>query len=76
MPGHRIFIIMENPKDRMAYVRRFEDLGFLVDAVPEGTHALELLMESKPDIVIADDSTPGFSAIEFLKKNNPNPTEL
>ncbi len=53
MPGHRIFIIMENPKDRMAYVRRFEDLGFLVDAVPEGTHALGLLMESKPDIVIA-----------------------
>ena len=52
----------------MAYVRRFEDLGFLVDAVPEGTHALELLMESKPDIVIADDSTPGFSAVEFLKK--------
>ena len=68
MAGHRIFIIMENPKDRMAYVRRFEDLGFLVDAVPEGTHALELLMESKPDIVIADESTPGFLAIEFLKK--------
>jgi len=29
---------------------------------------LEYLIESKPDIVIADDTTPGFSAIGFLKK--------
>jgi DNA-binding NtrC family response regulator len=68
MPGHRIFIILENPKERMAYVRLFEDLGFLVDAAPDGSGALEYLIESKPDIVIADDATPGFSAIEFLKK--------
>ncbi len=52
----------------MAYVRLFEDLGFLVDAVPDGTTALEYLIQSKPDIVIADDTTPGFSAIELLKK--------
>ncbi|MBU3952795.1 MAG: sigma-54 dependent transcriptional regulator, partial [Proteobacteria bacterium] len=67
MPGHRIFIILENPKERMAYVGLFEDLGFLVDAVPDGTTALEYLVENKPDIVIADDTTPGFPAIEFLK---------
>ncbi|MCP4718182.1 MAG: sigma-54-dependent Fis family transcriptional regulator [Desulfobacteraceae bacterium] len=72
MPGHRIFIILENPKERMAYVRLFEDLGFLVDAVPDGTTALEYLIESKPDIVIADDTTPGFSAIDFLKKTAAN----
>ncbi|MCP3941222.1 MAG: sigma-54-dependent Fis family transcriptional regulator [Desulfobacteraceae bacterium] len=68
MPGHRIFIILENPKERMAYVRLFEDLGFLVDAVPDGTDVLDYLIQSKPDIVIADDATPGFSALEFLKK--------
>jgi len=68
MPGHRIFIILENPKERMTYVRSFENLGFLVDAVPDGTTALEYLIKSKPDIVIADDTTPGFSAIELLKK--------
>ncbi len=72
MPGHRIFIILENPKERMAYVRLFEDLGFLVDAVPDGTTALEYLIERKPDIVIADDTTPGFSAIDFLKKTAAN----
>jgi DNA-binding NtrC family response regulator len=67
LPGHRIFIIMENPKERRAYVSMFEDLGFMVDAVPDGTLSLEYLNDRKPDIVIADDSTPGFLAVQFLK---------
>jgi two-component system, NtrC family, response regulator AtoC len=70
MPGHRIFIILENTKERMQYVRLFEDLGFLVDAVPDGANALSYLVEKKPDIVIADIATPEFMAIEFLKKTN------
>ena len=68
MPGHRIFIILENPKERMEYVRFFEDLGFLVDATPDGSDALAYLIEEKPDMVIADVGTPSFSASEFLKK--------
>lgn len=68
MPGHRIFIILENPKERMEYVRFFEDLGFLVDASPDGSDAFAYLVEKKSDIVIADVATPNFSAIEFLKK--------
>jgi two-component system response regulator FlrC len=68
MPGHKIFIILENSKERMAYVRLFEDLGFLVDAVPDGASAFEYLIQNKPDIVIADDTTPNFCAITFLKK--------
>ena len=70
MPGHRIFIILENPKERMGYVRFFEDLGFLVDASPDGSDAFSYLVERKPDMVIADIATPGFSAVEFLKKIN------
>ncbi|MBU1345113.1 MAG: sigma-54 dependent transcriptional regulator [Proteobacteria bacterium] len=68
MPGHRIFIILENPKERMEYVRFFEDLGFLVDFTPDGSDVLRYLIEKKTDVVIADVATPGFSAIEFLKK--------
>ncbi|MCP4673381.1 MAG: sigma-54-dependent Fis family transcriptional regulator [Desulfobacula sp.] len=70
MLGHRIFIILENTKERMAYVRFFEDLGFLVDAVPDGAKALSYLIEKKPDIVIADIATPEFQVIEFLEKIN------
>ncbi len=70
MPGHKIFIIIENPKERMEYVRFFENLGFLVEATPDGSDALSYLIEKKPDITIADVSTPGFSAVDFLKKIN------
>ncbi len=70
MPGHRIFIILENTKERIEYVRFFEDLGFLVDAVPDGSKAISYLKEKKPDIIIADIATPEFEAVEFLKKIN------
>ncbi len=70
MPGHRIFIILENPKERMEYLRFFENLGFLVDVTPDGSDALSFLIDRKPDIVLADLSTPGFSAVDFLQQTN------
>jgi two-component system response regulator FlrC len=54
----------------MAYTAFFEGLGFLVDAVPEGSNALAHLSEKKPDIVIADETTPGFDACDFLEKQH------
>jgi two-component system response regulator FlrC len=70
MPGHKIFFIIENPKERMEYVRFFENLGFLVETTPDGSEAFSCLAEKKPDITIADLSTPGFSPIGFLEKIN------
>ncbi len=67
MPGQRIFLIIENPKERMNYVSLLESLGFLVDAVPDGTNAMTYLSENRPDVVVADDATPEFSAVDFLK---------
>ncbi len=52
----------------MEYVRFFESLGFLVDATPDGSEVLSEIVEKKAALVIADMSTPGFSAIEFLKQ--------
>nr|NJM03458.1 sigma-54-dependent Fis family transcriptional regulator [Desulfobacula sp.] len=54
----------------MEYVRFFENLGFLVEATPDGSDAFSCLAEKKPDITIADLSTPGFSPVDFLKKIN------
>ena len=70
MPGHRIFIVLENPKERMAYTRFFEDLGFLVDATPDGSTAISYLLESTPVLTIADIATPGFSAKDYLGQIN------
>ncbi len=52
----------------MTYTDLFEGMGFLVDAVPEGSDALTHLLSQKPAVVVADDSTPGFSALDFLKQ--------
>ncbi|WP_320044024.1 sigma-54 dependent transcriptional regulator [uncultured Desulfobacter sp.] len=68
MSGQRLFLIVENPKERMTYTDLFEGMGFLVDAVPEGSDALTHLLSQKPAVVVADDGTPGFSALDFLKQ--------
>ena len=68
MSGQRLFLIIENPKERMTYTDLLEGMGFLVDAVPEGSNALTHLLAQKPAVVVADDGTPGFSALEFLKQ--------
>jgi len=68
VPGQRLFLIIENPKERMTYTDLFEAMGFLVDAVPEGSDALAHLLAQKPAVVVADDGTPGFSALDFLKQ--------
>ena len=70
MPGYKIFFIIENPKERMEYVRFFENLGFLVETIPDGSEAFSYFSEKKPDITIADLSTPGFSPVDFLKQIN------
>ena len=68
MPGQRLFLIIENPKERMTYTGLFEGMGFMVDAVPDGSDALTHLLSQKPAVVVADDGTPGFSALDFLKQ--------
>ena len=52
----------------MTYTDLFEGMGFLVDAVPEGSGTLNHLLSQKPAVVVADDATPGFSALDFLKQ--------
>ncbi|NWH03486.1 sigma 54-interacting transcriptional regulator [Desulfobacter latus] len=68
MPGQRLFLIIENPKERMTYTDLFEGMGFMVDAVPDGSDAIPHLISQRPAVVVADDGTPGFSALDFLKQ--------
>jgi len=68
MPGQRILIIQESPKKRIQYTKLVENLGFLVDALPDGSEAESVFWKNKPDMVIADTSTPQFFPFEFLQK--------
>jgi len=54
----------------MEYARFFEDHGFLVDTVPDGSDAFDILNEKQPGLIIADDTTPGFDTLQFLKKKD------
>ncbi len=67
MPGYRILIIQENPKDRIEYTRLFEGLGFLVDTLPDGSMAQEHCLEHKPEMVLADMAAPNFDSFAFLQ---------
>ncbi len=60
----------------MTYTDLFEGMGFLVDAVPEGSSTLNYLEEQKPAVVVADEATPGFNAVDFLKQASEKPGGL
>ena len=68
MPGYRILVIEERPKERIAYTRLFESLGFFVDAVPDGIEATDLLFRNKPAMILAAMETPNVNAEELLEQ--------
>ncbi len=68
MPGQRVLIIQESPKTRIKHTKLAENSGLMVDALPDGSGADHILVQNKPDMVIADVSAPQFSPLEFLKK--------
>ena len=68
MAGRRVLILQENPKERMAYTRIAEKMGFQADTAPDGSEAEHTCRKMNPDMVIADMAVPNFSPIEFLQK--------
>ncbi len=70
MPGPRVLIIQESPKKRIKHTKLAENSGFMVDALPDGSNAEAVLSQNKPDVVIADTSSPQFTPFEFLRKIN------
>ena len=72
MSGHRLFIISENPKERMEFSQLFEGMGLRVDSTPSGDDVDIYLAEKEPDLIIADDTTPGLDALGLLTHINEN----
>ncbi len=68
MPGQRVLIIEENPRQRMALNDALENLGFRVDVSPDGLKARQLSDATPYNLIIADFDTPNFLAIDFLKQ--------
>ncbi len=70
MSDQRVLIIQENPKKRFEYTKIIENLGFMVDVLPDGSEANAIVSQSKPAMIIADTSTPQFFSVEFIKTIN------
>lgn len=72
MPGHRILFILESPKERMEYVRFFEELGFLIDTASNTSNIDSCFQSTRPKIIIADIHALNLSPIKFLDKIEKN----
>lgn len=68
MPGQKILIIEENPRERMEFSAIFENLGFEVSAAPGREEAEFFILKFDFDLIIADFTTPDFFPIDFLRK--------
>lgn len=68
MTEQRVLIIQHDFRERMEIIRFLEDIGYKVDAIQDGFHAVAAVLEKEFLLVIADIDTPGLSALDFLKK--------
>ena len=68
MVGRSVLILQENPKERMAWTRIAENMGFRAEALPDASDAENACLKINPDIVMADMGVPNLSPIDFLKR--------
>ena len=68
MPGQKILIIGENPRERMEFSSILENLGFEVSLAPGGDDAESFISKLDFDMILADFTTPDFFPIDFLRK--------
>ena len=62
--GRRILVVEDEPINRLLAVSELEDLGYLVDAVPDGRTALRALAREAYDLVLMDCQMPVLDGYE------------
>jgi CheY-like chemotaxis protein len=66
MPGDRVLVVDDDP-DIVVYLTSFlEDNGFEVRSTGDAAHALALLEDYDPDVILADVLLPGRSGLDLL----------
>ena len=66
-PERRILVIDDDPSILTALRRLLEHEGYTVFVASNGEEGLEVLKESKSQVVICDQDMPGMTGIEFLR---------
>ncbi|RFP10949.1 EAL domain-containing protein [Duganella sp. BJB488] len=72
MPGHRdertVLLVDDQPHVIAALQRVLRRSGYRILTAAGGAEGLELLARSRVDIIVSDQSMPGMSGVEFLRR--------
>ena len=70
----KTILLVDDESDVRSVVRlRLERSGYRVLESETGTHALEVVQESHPDLIVLDWRLPGLTGVEVLRKIRGNP---
>jgi putative two-component system response regulator len=64
----RILIADDDPQMRELLLGRIEELGYAVEAVPDGVAALVAMAADPPDLVLSDVGMPGMSGFDLCRR--------
>ncbi len=66
--GKKVLLVEDDPLILKMYQAKFQNEGYTVMIAEDGVHALKVVTESTPDIILLDIMMPQMSGIDFLKK--------
>lgn len=66
--GKKVLLVEDDPLILKMYQAKFQNEGYSVTIAEDGVHALKMVTESTPDIILLDIMMPQMSGIDFLKK--------
>jgi CheY-like chemotaxis protein len=68
MMMHKILIIDDDPAVRGAFSLILEDVGYEVHEAENGLQGIEMVKESRPDLIFLDLRMPGIDGVETLRR--------
>jgi CheY-like chemotaxis protein len=66
MEGQRVLAVECNWRIRKLIRANLEAMGFAVHEAVSGQHALQMISQSKPDLILVDLDAPGMDALALL----------
>jgi DNA-binding response OmpR family regulator len=64
----KVLIVEDDTDIRTAYVYALTKAGFEVLEAPDGTTAMRLFENQRPDVILLDMLMPGMSGLDFLRE--------
>ncbi len=63
-----ILVVDDEEAIRLLYREELQEAGYLVEVASDGSEALRMVQESRPDLMTIDIKMPGMDGIELLRR--------